>query len=442
MRPLLALALALAASLTGCMGLFGDDLQTAGVDDQQELANDILGEDGRDKLVDAAAIVPKNYSFPLQRLLPPVTLQLKGAVAPDATGGYEAERDEGGIDYNNRIAWHDVASLLPPGQPAELVLKLTWDASEANSADLDIAIDVPGTQTTYSAVSETWNWNLAVKQAVVDTVGVEGVPARVGVQVASAAATQGFEWTLEVKATYPRDVLTPYHAWALDVPSGAGGLILESEKAGGDEHISSQFIVVDPDDALVAFVDFNDLNIPTQSVFVPTSKTGTYVFYAYHMHGGFLRVKADAPLGNVEARPLALVSKETVDLAAPAPGVAGKDVLNGSAAQGVMPKDDVNPTKVTFSPEGAFPLRVDAFVRGQVVGMTKVTLKSPIGLVHQLTVIGRYADERGSIGYTGAHEGPNNVHEWKNVQKGQWTADVVSDSAGVEVGHVVLTYQR
>ena len=438
----LLLPLLLAASLTGCMGLFGDDVASAGLDDQQAIANDILGEQGRDKLVDAAAIVPKNYSFPLQKLLPPVSVQVKGTVGPDANGGYEAERDEGGIDYNTKVQWQDVASLLPPGQPAELVLKLTWDASEANSADLDIAIDVPGTRTSYSAVSETWNWNMAVKQAVVNTVGVEGVPARVGVQVASASVTQGFGWTLEIQATYPKDVLTPYHAWALDVPSGAGGLILESEKAGGDEHIASQFIVVDPDDTLVAFVDFNDLNIPTQSVFVPTSKTGRHVFYAYGMHGGFLRVKADAPLGDVNAAPLPLVEKETVDLAAPAPGVAGKDVFNGSAAQEVMPKDDVNPTKVTFSPDGPFPLRVDAFVRGQVVGMTKVTLKSPLGLVHQLTVIGRYSDERGSLGYTAAHEGPNNLHEWKNVQKGQWTADVVSDSAGVEVGHVVLTYQR
>jgi hypothetical protein len=146
------LALALAASLTGCMGLFGGETPTAGVDEQQQIADEVLGKAGRDKLVDAAAIIPKNYSFPAQRLLPPVTVQVKGAVASDANGGYEAERDEGGIDYNNKVLWQDVTSLLPPGQPAELVVKLTWDASEANSADLDIALDVPGTRTTYRSL--------------------------------------------------------------------------------------------------------------------------------------------------------------------------------------------------------------------------------------------------------------------------------------------------
>lgn len=437
------LALALAASLTGCMGLFGGEAPSAGVDEQQQIADEVLGKAGRDKLVDAAAIIPKNYSFPAQRLLPPVTVQVKGAVASDANGGYEAERDEGGIDYNNKVLWQDVTSLLPPGQPAELVVKLTWDASEANSADLDIALDVPGTRTTYSAVSETWNWNLAVKTATVNTVGVEGQPARVGVQVGSALVTGGFEYALEIKATYVQDVLTPYHAWALDVPSDAGGLILESEKAGGDEHVTAEFLVIDPDDNLVAFVEFNDLNIPTQSVFIPTKRGGAHVFYALHMHGGFLRVKADVPLGDTQARPLPLVEKETVDAAAPAPGVAGKDVFNGSAAQGVMPKDDANPTKVGFSPEGPFPLRVEAFVRGSVVGMSKITLKSPLGPVDQLTVIGRYEDERGSIGYTSSHrEGADRIATWKNLQKGAWTAEIVNNSPGVELGHVVLTYER
>lgn len=436
-------ALALLAAALLLAGCFRGDAPTGTLDEQQKLADDILGDAGRDKLVDAAAILPKNYSFPQQKLLPPVTTVVKGAVAADANGGYEAERDEGGIDYNNKVAWTDITNLLPLGQPAELVVKLTWDASEANSADLDIALDVPGTRTSYSATSETWNWNLAVKQAVVDTVGVEGEPARVGVQVGSATVSQGFEWTLEVKATYAKDVLTPYHAWELDVPSGAGGLVLESEKAGGDEHVTAQFIVIDPEDNLVSFTDFNDLNIPTQSVFVPTSKTGKYVFYAYFMHGGFLRVKADAPLGEVNARALPLVTIEKVDVDGPAPGYAAKDVFNGSAAQGVMPKDDVGAQKVAFTPEGPFPLRVEAFVRGNVVGVAKITLRSPAGVVDSLTVMARYADERGSLGYTSDHrEGADRQTAWMNIQKGQWMADVVSDGAGVELGHVTLTYTR
>lgn len=435
-----ALLMTVTLLLAGCFGKGGDVVTAA---DDQERANALLGEGGRDKLIDAASIIPKNYSFPSQAALPPVRLEFKTAVSTDAVGGYEAERDEGGIDYNNKVQWQDIAAILPPGQPAELVVKLVWDASEANSGDLDIAIDVPGTRTTYSPTSETLNWNLAVKQLVVDTVGVEGLPARVGVQVSSATVSKGFEYTLSVEATYVKDVLTPFHPWELEVPPEATGLILESEKAGGDEHIVSQFVILDGDDNLVALVDFNDLSIPTQSVYVPTPKPGKHVFYAGSMHGGFLRVKADAPLQSVQARPLALVETFVVDAASPAAGVAGKDVFNGSAAQGVMPREDVGATKIAFTPEGPFPLRVEGFVKGQVTGMTKITLKSPLGLVDQRTVIARYQDERGTLGYTSDHDaGADHLADWRNIQKGTWTAEIVNDSPNVEVGHRVLTYAR
>ena len=435
---LMVVALA-AASLAGCLkkpDAPEEDVEQAKVDV-------ILGQQGKDKLTDAAAIVPKNYSFPGQSILPPVTTKFTGTVSADATGSYEAERDEGGIDYRTVVQTYDVSNLVPPGQPVELVLTVVWDASEGNSADLDIVVDVPGTSTSYSPVSETLNWNVASKTMVVNSVGVAGKPALVGVQVASGAVTQGFDYDLHVQATYVKDVLTPHHAWALEVPQGAGGLVFESEKAGGEEHITAQFVLVDPEDNLVQFVDFNDIDIPTQSIFIPTSRAGTYVFYAYFMHGGFLRVKADVPLDVTAARTLALVESSVADVTAPAPGVAGKDVLNGSAAQGTVPADDVNPTVVDFSPSGAFPLRVTAYVSGQATGMSKVTLKSPLGVVHQLTSIARYQDERGTIGYTSDHEGgPNNVVDWKNIQKGTWTAEIVNNSPGVEIGHVVLTYQR
>jgi hypothetical protein len=237
-----------------------------------------------------------------------------------------------------------------------------------------------------------------------------------------------------------KDVLTPYHAWAIDVPQGASGIILESEKAGGDEHVTSQFVLLDPEDNLVQFVDFNDISIPTQSVFIPTSASGTYVFYAYFMHGGFLRVKADVPLGNTVARPLPLVEKVVPDSAAPMPGVAGKDVLNGTAA---APSDDVAATTLAFSPEGPFPLRVTPYLKGQATTMAKITLSSPLGMVAQRIVWLRYQDERGTIGYTSDHEGSTDVtFQWKNIAKGAWKAELVNDNPAVELGHVVLTYQR
>lgn len=438
-RFALVMAVAIpAALLSGC---FGDEpVQTADAD--QVLADEILGEAGREKLVDAAAIIPKNYSFDQQALLPPVKASFAGRVESSANGGYEAERDEGGIDYNNKIQTFDLTPLLPPGQPAELVLTLFWDASEGNSADLDLVVDVPGTKTSYSATSETFNWNYAVKTMVVNTLGVEGQPATVGVQVSAATATQGFDYALDVEATYVKDVLTPYHPWALDVPNGASGLIFESEKAGGDEHLTARFLLIDPEDNLVQNVDFNDINIPTQSIYIPTPKPGQYVFYAPSMHGGFLRVKADASLADPAAKPLARVETHAVDANAPAPGVAGKDYLNGTL-DGAVPKDDVNAQVVTFSVGPTFPLGAWGTLEGQASAMAKITLKSPVGIVHQRTSMARYEDERGSLGYTSSHEGsPDLEARWENLQKGSWTAEVVLMSPAVEAGHTILTYAR
>lgn len=435
---LLALLL-FAAPLAGC--LKKGEIETIGT--EQQKVDEILGKAGRDSLVEAASLIPKNYTFPGQELLPPALFEHVGRITTSANGALEAERDESGIEQNTFVELQDISALVPPGQPVELVIDLVWDASEANSADLDIVVDVPGTRTTYSPTSETFNWNLAVKTMVVNTVGVAGSPASVGVQAGGGAVSQGFDYTLSVRATYVKDVLTPYHPWAIEVPPGASGLIIESEKAGGDEHMSAQFVLLDPEDNLVQFVDFNDIDIPTESIFIQTAKAGTYVFYAYHMHGGFFRVKADVPLDANAARPLALVETRTVDSASPAPGVAGKDVFNGSALGGAVPTSDVNPTIVDFQTTGAFPLRVSGFVTGPVITQGKIVLKSPLGVVHSFTKIARAESDGGSVGYTSAHEGsPNNVFTWENIQRGTWTAEIVNTSPGVEIGHVVLSYQR
>jgi hypothetical protein len=439
MTAILVLTL-FAAPLTGCLKK-GDEIATASA--EQKKVDDILGKAGRDKLVDAASLIPKNYSFAGQQLLPPVLTEFIGHITTAANGALEAERDESGIEHNTFIETQDISALVPPGQPVELVVDLIWDASEANSADLDIFIDVPGTKTSFSPTSETLNWNLAVKTVVVNTVGVEGLPALVGVQAAGGVVTSGFDYTLRVHAAYVRDVLTPYHAWAFDIPPSASGIILESEKAGGEEHVAAQFIVIDPEDNLVQFVDFNDIDIPTESVFIETSRPGTYVFYAYTMHGGFFRIKADVPLDFTAARPLALVETRTADSTAPAPGVAGKDIFNGSAAAGTAPTSDVSPTVVDFTTPGAFPLRVTGTITGPASTQSKITLKSPLGTVHTLTKILREEDESGSVGYTSDHEGStNNLFDWKNIQRGSWTAEIINTSPGVEIGHIVLSYTR
>jgi len=282
-----------------------------------------------------------------------------------------------------------------------------------------------------------------VKTMVVNTIGVPGMPAQVGIQAAGGAITQGFDYKLSVRASYVKDVLTPYHPWAIEIPAGASGLIIESEKAGGEEHVAAQFVLIDPEDNLVQFVDFNDIDIPTESVFIATSKPGTYVFYAYEMYGGFFRVKADVPLDTTEARPLALTQTSVVDSSAPSAGVAGKDYFNGSALGGAAPVPDVNPTLVDFSTTGTFPLRITGYISGPAIAQGKIVLKSPLGVVHSLTKIARAEDESGSVGYTSAHEGsPNNIVDWMNIQRGAWTAEIVNTSPGVEIGHVVVSYQR
>lgn len=432
--------LVVALPLAGCFKRADDGGAPLSADQQKVDA--LLGEAGNEKLVDAASIIPKNYSFGQQKLLPPVKLSFTGTVSTDAVGGYEAERDEGGINYNSKIEMFDISSSLPAGQAAEIVIKVFWDASEANSGDVDLVVDVPGLKTSYSPTSETWNWNYAVKTMVINAVGVEGIPANVGVEISSALVNSGFDYKLDVSLTYVKDVLTPYHAWALDVPASASGLIFESEKAGGDEHIVAQFVLVDPDDQLVQFVDFNDLSIPTQSVFIPTQKPGTYVFYAYSMFGGFLRVKADVPLENSLARTLALTEEAVVDSSAPMPGIAGKDWLNATADSSAL-NTDTGATTITFSPVGAFPLRVTPFAKGEFTTMAKITLSSPLGVVAQRTVFVRYEDDRGTLGYTSNHEGTqDHSYDWKNIQRGSWKADIVNNNANVELGHVVTSYVR
>lgn len=440
----------LAGPLAGCLG--GDDAPVEAPSEDQLKADEILGEQGRDKLVDVASVIPKNWSMDGQRLLPPTELNFVGKVDTSAVGSYEAERDEGGLDYNTVLHTYDISPQLPAGQPAEIVIDLFWDASEFNSADLDIFVDVPGTKTSYSQVSETMNWNHVLKTMVVNTVGVQGQSAVVGVQIASGIVSQGFEYKLDIRFQYVEDVLTPYHAWGLEVPSGAGGIILESVKAGGDEHIRSEFVLLDPDQNLVKYVMFDDINIPTQSVLIPVSKPGRYVFYAYYMEGGFLSAKADVPLDNTVATPLGVKEEEIVLTSDLAPGVAGKDFLHPTAN---APVEDMGAVAFDVPLNDKFPLRVTGFIRGQVVADSKITLSSPKGLVHELIVIAKYEDDKGTIGYTSDHEGRwtpsaeggaqheggyNNVFRYMNVDKGAWTASVVNDGpAGVEIGYRVLT---
>lgn len=437
----LALAMSLAVPASGCLGFLKKEEADGGVDRNQLIADELLGDEGRNALDDIASAKPKNFTFPGQLALPAAALWINGTVGPEANLAYEGNRDQGGIDYGSVYEVQDVSSYIPAGQPVEIFAKLYWNAQELNSADLDIVVDVPGLKTShYPAKTEDMNWNFATKTMTINTVGVPGATHEIGIQANSGRTTSDLSYSLYVEFHYPKDVLPPAVPYAITVPSNATGLMLESVKVRGDEHVQAEFIVVSPTDDLVGYVEFNDIAIPTESVFVPTSGPGEYVLYAFYMHGGFLSVKADAPPEKLEARTLATVITPTAVDASPSPGMIDRDWGFGSAVEGTLVTPMTNQKSASFAIEGAHPLLVHATITGQGTLMTQVRVTSPAGVVHEITRALRYDDERGSIGYT-ADEGYDNWMDFAAVVKGAYTIDYVNDGP-LEIGYVVVTYQR
>lgn len=437
----IALALALALSSAGCLGFFKKGGEDRKIDGQQTLADELLGDAGRSAFDDLASSKPKNFTFPAQDALPRTVVWINGTVGPEANLAFEGNRDQGGIDYNSVVQTQDISAHVPPGQPVEIFVKLYWNAQEMNSADLDIVADLPGTRTShYPAKTEDMNWNFATKTLTINTVGVEGQPHLLGIQANSGRTTGDLSYSMFVEFNYAKDVLPPSVPYAVMVPSNATGLVFESAKVTGDEHVQAEFIVVSPTDELVAYVEFNDLAIPTESVFVPTTGPGEYVLYAFYMHGGFLSVKADAALDQLAARQLATVIAQTTVDSAPSPGMIGRDWSYGSAIEGTLVTPMTNQKTASFDIAGAHPLLVHATLKGQGTLMTQAVITSPAGLVHELTRALRYDDERGSIGYT-ADEGYDSFLDYGAIVKGAYTIDYVNDGP-LEVGYVVVTYQR
>lgn len=442
-RRLALLAAALVASTgAGCLGLFGDEVAGETVDRQQQVAEDLLGQEGQDLLSDIASPVPKLYAFPGQLQLPPVVLWINKTVGPEVTLSFEGDQDEGGMRYNAIVQTEDISKHIPPGQPVEIIAKLQWNAKEVNSADFDIYVDVPGVKTTYyPAKSEDMNWNVPQKTLTVNTVGVAGLPHLVGVEAASGKSKEDIAYTMRVEIHYVKDVLTPYLPWAFQVPANASGLIVESVKGAGDEHIRAKFAIIGPDDSLVAYVDYNDIAIRTESVLVPTKGPGEYVFYAYEMHGGFLSIRADAGLEKVEARPLERVQTTVALDNAPAPGMISRDWTFDSVVEGQAPPTEMSGQKeATFAMDGTYPLGVFGWIKVQGTLASQVRISSTAGLVHDLQRVLRYEDERGSIGYTG-DGGINQALLYENLAKGAYKVEYVNNGQA-EIGYTTVTYKR
>ncbi len=444
----LVLAIVMTLPLTGCLGLFGGDAPAAETVDPNAEFENAVGKKTADKIAARIAPVPRTYLFPGQIDLPWKTIFLNGTA--DAVSGYTAYEDRNdrtGNNYNTPRIVFDVSEHIPVGQPTEMFIQLYYSAQPGSTADLDLYVNVPGTHTDIeTSNSDEFNWKFAVERHIINTVGVSGAAHEIGVQVANSRSlpTEGLDFAIKVEFSYAKDVLTPGVPYAFTVPANATGIVLESEKAGGSDHVRSRFVVIDPNDQLVQYMAYDDLAIPTESVFIPlNSGPGEYIFYAFDMEGGFLSMEADAGIEIRDVRTLALVSEDVIDGSGPTPGVVGRDWFAGDnegVADGTATTSTTGATEVGFTLDGPFPLGIYPWLRNApVTAMAEVAVSSTKGLVAEYERVMRYDDERGSLGYSS--ERYNRYFFPENIAKGAYTVSIVNDSPG-EVGHTVVTYKR
>jgi predicted small lipoprotein YifL len=444
-RALLAMvALALlGVSLAGCLGGAKQDLQPASTLKPKEIT-----KEAEKRFEELTQVVPSNYTFPGQQLLESVVVWLNDTIDTAADTAVENPRDDGGMDFQTVLKTVDISRYLPPRQAAEVHVKLYWYGNAGSSADLDIFTDLPGATGAYDpSTPQDWNWNIPVKRAVFDTVGVEGQPALVGVQAANGKILPGSDipFFLQVQIDYARDVLTPHNAYAFTVPEGATGIVLRSVKVTGDEHIQARFAIISPQDELVSFTEFDDIAIPTESVFVPLRAPGEYVFYAHTMTGGFLSLKADSPVPQREVRILPLKEERVVDFAGvpAAAGVVAHDFgdVTGTGTNVSTPYTEGSKASFTLD---RFPLRVEGFFDSggaALAGDVEQRILGPKGLVYDAVRSARVDTDAGSLGWSGDH-GVFRTSDPSLLGKGGYTVSVVIDGYTGSIGHTILTYER
>lgn len=427
-------ALAIALASAGCLGFLRKE-EPAAIDPNANVPRIIDNKTIEERF----SAIPRNYTFAGQLDLPAVTFYVNGTVDSAAVLSHEDRNDRGGNSYGGWESLTDISAQLPPGQPAELRLTLVTRNTPGNAADCDISVDVPGTKTSFDGSnSDSFNWKLPVQRMIVNTVGVPGANHLVGVECHDGQVTSGVPFDLRVDVHYAKDVFTPGVPYAFKVPGNASGIIIESVKAGGPEHLRAWFVIIGPDDELVQFVDFNDIAIPTESVFVPTTSPGEYVFYAYNMTGGFLAVKADAPVEDRAVRTLATSVRSEAVATGPAPGFAARDWLHDGTI--VTPAGPAG-GEFSFDSGGTFPLTITPFIAesGSTL-MTHVEIATSKGLVSSLQRVLRHDDESGSLGYT--QDRFNGEFLPMNLARGSFTVTVTNDSPDAAVGYTLTTYVR
>lgn len=431
-KAALMAGLVVAVALSGCFGTSAPPSaapppRAAEIDD---------AEFNRLELLAAPEI--RNYSLAGSARLEPVVQWFNDTIGTEANVAYQDRNMRGGNDFNTVLKTFDISALLPEGQPVALRLKLVYFGQPGKSAKADLYACVPGTCTYYTTSNnDEFNWKATVETKNIVTIGVSGMPAEVGVAVANGKVTaEPLEFGLEVQATYFSDVLTPYHAYGFTVPEGATGVTLKSVKPG-QEHLQAKFIVLDPQDELVAYTEYDDIAVVSESIFIPTRQPGEYVFYAQEMHNGFFTIVSDAPLGNDTALRILPVTETRAALttSGSAPGMVERDILGAGA-----PTPWTKGADGSFSVDQGFPVEVGAYIGEGVTGMAEVRLFSSKGEVFRLQRVARVDQAQGSLGYT--RDETNTLTNWANLAKGAYAAEVVSNAVTGEFGYFVKTYTR
>lgn len=276
----------------------------------------------------AAEQFPRAVEFPGQTgFVDPIVDVFSGVLSQGGGFGVEYPADGGPVEIGGEYISLDLASqhAISDYQPVEVRLKLKFWGDPGAASDMDIFVNVPGENDALDTTSydESWNWNIVTKFRVVNTVKLPGEPLEIGVQVQNGKVLHpdGVRWEVQYEIHFPPNVLPPYVAHIITIPDDANILIVESEPVIGDEHVTSQLVLVDPQDNVIIDKWHND--IATETYSIPVRGGGEYVVYVKYQHGGFLRLETDVQNENWMARQLQTTVTEVSIGGAPAPAPSG-----------------------------------------------------------------------------------------------------------------------
>jgi hypothetical protein len=347
----------------------------------------------------------------------------------------ELPTDEGPVDYGGQIVRFDLADKVPVGQPVEIRIGLKWWGDPGSSADLDIWVNIPGTKDAYNPgrYDESLNWNIINKVRVANGVRIEGQPFEIGIQVNNGRIVHpsGVKYSVTVDLYFAKDVVAPGVAYGINVPSNATGIIVQSVRLAGDEHLNSKFVVVDPDNRLAHYVEHNDIGVET--LFLPVKKPGEYVIYVHSMYGGFLSLESEVPNPSSMARILPLVVTNRVLHAGPDPS-PGTYIEQGATGGST----NTFGKQGSFSVDAGFPLDIIPWIQstgGEVDAAINIT--SPVSWTATAFAQLHREDERGRIG------GLVKVRTDRDgLAMGSYRWGVVSNGPGISLGATVVSFTR